>query len=67
MLAVDGVLLWRATLASGWRFLFARDGLLRGQGLEYRAWFRRDVHPGPNDDAPLIAAWRPRIGAGAAR
>ncbi len=67
MLARDGVLLRRTTLASGRRFLFGRDGLLRGQGRAYVAWFRRDFHPDQIDDAALIEAWRERIGASGSR
>ncbi|MGH2901021.1 MAG: metal-dependent hydrolase, partial [Solirubrobacteraceae bacterium] len=62
MLAKDGVLFRRATLASGWRFLFGREGLLRGHGHSYLAWYRRGFHPAQIDDSPLIAAWGDRIG-----
>ncbi len=66
MLAKDGVLLRRATLATGWRFLFGRSGLLRGHGRDYTAWFRRGFHPSEIDDRPLIEAWqREQIGAAA--
>jgi predicted metal-dependent hydrolase len=68
MLRVDGVLLRRATLASGWRFLLGRDGLLRGHGREYLAWFRRGFHPSQIDDRPLIEEWqREQIGAATTR
>lgn len=67
MLAVDGVLFRRATLASGWRFLFGSQGLLRGLGREYLGWFRRDFHPDQVDDWPLIEAWSERDGASAPR
>jgi len=60
MLWRDGELARGATWRSGWRFLFARGGLLRGHGRAWRAWFRRDFHPDEIDDAPLIAAWRER-------
>ncbi len=63
MLARDGVLLRRATLSSGWSFLFGRSGLLRGHGRDYTAWFRRGFHPNQIDDRPLIEAWeREQIG-----
>ncbi len=58
MLRVDGVLFQRATFASGWRFLFARGGLLRGHAREYLAWYRRGFHPAQVDDRPLIEAWQ---------
>jgi hypothetical protein len=63
MLAKDGALLRRATLANGWRFLFGESGLLRGHGRDYTAWFRRGFHPNQIDDAPLIEAWHEQIGA----
>ena len=67
MLGVDGVLFRRATLASGARFLFGRNGLLRGQGRDYLAWFRRDFHPSQIDDRPLIEAWQQQVDAAAGR
>lgn len=57
MLGKDGVLFRRATVSSGWRFLFGRDGLLRGHGRDYFAWYRRGFHPNQIDDRPLIEAW----------
>lgn len=63
MLGKDGVLLRRATLASGWNFLFGARGLLRGHGRDYTAWFRRGFHPEQVDDTPLIDAWRAGNGA----
>jgi len=65
MLGKDGVLLRRETLASGWRFLFGRSGLLRGHGRDYTAWFRRGFHPSEIDDRPLIEAWNEQISASA--
>jgi hypothetical protein len=64
MLGVDGVLLRRETLSSGWRFLLGRDGLLRGHGRSYVAWYRRGFHPNEIDDRPLIEAWRARAERG---
>jgi predicted metal-dependent hydrolase len=58
MLWRDGVLFERETVKSGWRYLFARGGLLRGHGRDYFAWYRRDFHPNEIDDRPLIQAWR---------
>jgi predicted metal-dependent hydrolase len=66
MLWKDGLLFRRAVWAGGLRFLFGRQGLLRGLGAEYRAWYRRDFHPNDWDDSELIAAWRPRVAAQAA-
>ncbi len=66
MLAVDGELLRRGTFASGWRFLFARGGLLRGHARDYCAWYRRGFHPNQIDDTPLIEAWCARDGAASA-
>jgi hypothetical protein len=63
MLGVDGVLFRRATLSEGWRFLFGREGLLRGHGRDYTAWYRRSFHPTQIDDSALIEAWSPGIGA----
>jgi predicted metal-dependent hydrolase len=60
MLARDGELLKARSWRSGWRFLFARGGLLRGHARAYFAWFRRDFHPAQIDDGPLIEAWRGR-------
>ena len=63
MLGCDGVLFRRETFTSGWRFLFARGGLLRGHGRDYFAWYRRGFHPNQIDDCPLIEAWSARDGA----
>ena len=64
MLWKDGELARADTWRDGWKFLFAREGLLRGLGPEFRAWFRRDFHPSQIDDAPLIAEWRDRVAIG---
>jgi predicted metal-dependent hydrolase len=66
MLWKDGLLFRREVWASGLRFLFGREGVLRGLGAGYRAWYRRDFHPNDQDDSALIAAWRPRVAAQAA-
>jgi predicted metal-dependent hydrolase len=63
MLWKDGILFRRDVWASGLRFLFGREGLLRGASADYRAWYRRDFHPDDANDAALIAAWRPRVEA----
>ncbi len=64
MLWKDGRLAERESWSDGRRFLFGRDGLLRGLGREYGAWFRRDFHPARIDDRALIAEWRERVAIG---
>jgi predicted metal-dependent hydrolase len=66
MLWKDGLLFRRRVWSDGLRFLFGREGLLRGLGRDYRAWYRRDFHPNDADDSALIAAWRPRVAPRAA-
>ena len=66
MLWKDGLLFRRKVWAGGFRFLLGRDGLLRGLGADYRAWYRRDFHPNDSDDSELIAIWRPRVASRAA-
>jgi predicted metal-dependent hydrolase len=67
MLWKDGELARGETWRSGWRFLFARGGLLRGHASAYFAWFRLDFHPAQNDDTRLIDVWRERIALPAPR
>lgn len=64
MLWKDGLLFDRATWSRGWRFLFGRDGFLRGLGADYRSWYRRDFHPDEVDDRALIEGNRPAVDAG---
>jgi len=64
MLWKDGLLFDRKTWTRGWRFLFGRDGFLRGLGADYRAWYRRDFHPDDVDDRALIEENRPAVDAG---
>jgi predicted metal-dependent hydrolase len=64
MLWKDGELTRSETWSDGWKFLFGLEGLLRGLGREFRAWFRRDFHPSQIDDGPLIAEWRERVAIG---
>ena len=54
MLWKDGLLFRRKTWSQGFRFLFGREGLLRGLGRDYVAWYRRDFHPNQQDDSELI-------------
>lgn len=64
MLWVDGELSRRKSWSDGRKFLFGGEGLLRGLGREFRAWFRRDFHPSQIDDGALIAEWRERVAIG---
>ena len=64
MLWKDGELARPESWSDGHRFLFGREGLLRGLGPEFRAWFRRDFHPSQIDDGPLIAEWHERAAIG---
>ena len=61
MLWKDGELTRGSNWSDGWTFLFGREGLLRGMGRDYRAWYRRDFHPSQIDDRALLEAWRPRV------
>ncbi|MCB1842463.1 MAG: metal-dependent hydrolase [Halioglobus sp.] len=58
MLRRDGKLwnlrLWR----EGWRFLFARGGILRRLWPAYREYYREGFHPWQRDTRPLLEAWR---------
>lgn len=45
-------------VAHGLRFLWGRDGMLRGLGPEVRAFFRRDFHPWQVDNRDLVPAFR---------
>jgi uncharacterized protein len=68
MLVRTGYMLWKdgelgvASVRDGASFLFGREGLVRGLGRDYRAWYRRDFHPSQIDDTALVAAWRTRVG-----
>ena len=63
MLWVDGRLFEPRLWLRGLRFVWGREGLLRGSGAEFRSWFRRDFHPDEVDDGPLLAEWAPRVAA----
>jgi predicted metal-dependent hydrolase len=63
MLWKDGQLFRRKVWADGLRFLFGRDGFLRGHGADYLAWYRRGFHPDDIDDTPLIEACRGEVEA----
>ncbi|MEM7412602.1 MAG: metal-dependent hydrolase [Myxococcota bacterium] len=63
MLWKDGLLFRRDVWRDGLRFLFGADGLFRGLGPDYRAWYRRDFHPDQIDDSALLAEWREKIAA----
>lgn len=52
----DGTL-WRwSTWASGWRFIFGRDGLVRGLAGPWRRYLRAEFHPSQQDER-LAAQW----------
>jgi len=63
MLWKDGQLFRRKVWADGLRFLFGREGFLRGHGADYWPWYRRDFHPDDVDDSGLIASCRPQVEA----
>ena len=65
MLWKDGLLFRWQTWRDGLRFLYGRDGLLRGTWPDYRAWYRRDFHPSQIDDSALIEQWQERFAADA--
>jgi predicted metal-dependent hydrolase len=63
MLWKDGLLFRRAVWADGLRFLFGREGFLRGLGPDYWPWYRRDFHPNDVDDTQLIEMRREQVEA----
>lgn len=63
MLWKDGQLFRRKVWADGLRFLFGREGFLRGHGADYWPWYRRDFHPDDVDDSGLIESCRPQVEA----
>lgn len=63
MLWKDGQLFRRKVWADGMRFLFGREGFLRGHGADYWPWYRRDFHPDDVDDSGLIEACRAGVEA----
>ena len=46
--------LWR----EGWRFLFARGGILRRVWPAYKEFYREGFHPWDRDTRPLLASWK---------
>jgi predicted metal-dependent hydrolase len=57
ILKCDGKL-WSAKVwFSGLRFLFGKQGVLRGTLAPYRAFFREDFHPWQEDTSDLITQW----------
>jgi predicted metal-dependent hydrolase len=57
ILKCDGKL-WSAKVwLSGLRFLFGKQGILRGTWAPYKAFFREDFHPWQEDTRELIAKW----------
>lgn len=67
MLWKDGLLFRCETWNRGGRFLLGREGLLRGLGPDYRAWYRRDFHPDQIDDRSLIEGCASQVEASLAR
>jgi len=63
MLWKDGQLFRRKVWADGLRFLFGRDGFLRGHGADYWPWYRRGFHPDDVDDTVLIESRRAQVEA----
>jgi len=59
----DGRLFDLVAWARGGRFLFGRGGFLLGLGADYRAWFRRDLHPDQIDDRATIERLAPIVDA----
>lgn len=48
---------WRvSTWISGWKLLLSRDGLLRGNHAQWKAYMQPDFHPQQQDDA-LSRSW----------
>jgi len=58
MLKCDGKLWSPKVWLSGLRFLFGKQGLLRGTWAPYKAFFREDFHPWQEDSSELIAQWQ---------
>ncbi len=58
MLRRDGNL-WRFSVwADGYRFLFARGGILRRVWPAYKEYFREDFHPWQRDTRDLLEGWK---------
>ena len=58
ILQCDGKLWSPKVWFSGLRFLFGKQGLLRGTWAPYKAFFREDFHPWQEDSSELIAQWQ---------
>lgn len=57
ILKSDGKL-WSPTVwLSGVRFLFGKQGILRGTWAPYKEFFREDFHPWQEDTSDLITQW----------
>ncbi|CAA0078415.1 Uncharacterised protein [Halioglobus japonicus] len=46
--------LWR----EGWKFLFAKGGILRRIGPAYKEYYREGFHPWDRDTRPLLESWK---------
>ncbi len=60
MLRRDGRLWSPGLWAQGWKFLFARNGILRRVWPAYRQYFRKGFHPWQRDTRELLDAWKAR-------
>jgi predicted metal-dependent hydrolase len=57
ILKCDGMLWSPKIWLSGVRFLFGKQGILRGTWAPYKAFFDQDFHPWQEDTSELIAQW----------
>lgn len=52
-------MMWKLSVwTEGWRFLFARGGILRRIWPAYREYFRDGFHPWQRDTRPLLEQWK---------
>ena len=58
MLKHDGRLWDLKVWTDGWRFLFARGGILRRLWPAYRSYFKDGFHPWQRDTSDLLAHWQ---------
>ena len=58
MLRRDGKMWSWRIWSDGWKFLFARDGILRRVWPAYQEYFRDGFHPWQRDTRPLLEAWK---------
>lgn len=58
MLRRDGKMWKLRVWTDGWKFLFARDGLLRKLWPAYKEYFREGFHPWQRDTRQLLEHWQ---------